>query len=148
VLELSPSFAGAWGNLGYAYEQKGAYTEAIEAYKKESALSGEPELGMVLERAYRSGGHKTMVKAMLQYDLQRRTQGTYRSPIAIAGSYVLLGDVDQAMKWIEKGYEDHSSAIPYITVRSEFDGIRHDPRFQYWVQVLGLKESKSNDTAQ
>jgi TolB-like protein/DNA-binding winged helix-turn-helix (wHTH) protein/Tfp pilus assembly protein PilF len=144
VLELSPSFAGAWGNLGYAYEQKGAYPEAIEAYKKESALSDEPEIGMMLELAYRHGGHKAMTEVGLQYDLQKRTQGKYGSALAIAGYYAMLGNANQAVKWIEKGYEEHSSAISYLTVRPEFDGIRSDPRFRYWIRVLGLRDCNAN----
>jgi TolB-like protein/DNA-binding winged helix-turn-helix (wHTH) protein/Tfp pilus assembly protein PilF len=143
VLELSPSFAGAWGNLGSVYEEKQAYPDAIEAWKKESVLLGNPEIGLMLERAYRKGGHQAVVKASLEEDLQKRAQGKYCSALSIAGSYAMLGDVDQAVKWIEKGYEEHSSSIPYITVRSEFDGIRGDPRFQYWVEVLGLEQSEA-----
>jgi len=147
VLELNPTFAGAWGNLGSVYEEKRAYPEALEAWKKESSLLGDPEIGLMLERAYRKGGHEAVVKAGLQNDLQKRAQGKYSSALAIAGSYAMLGDVDQAVKWIQKGYEEHSSAIPYITVRSDFDGIRGDPRFQYWVQVLGLRQAESRSAS-
>jgi len=147
VLELNPTFAGAWGNLGSVYEEKRAYPEALEAWKKESSLLGDPEIGLMLERAYRKGGHEAVVMAGLQNDLQKREQGKYSSALTIAGSYAMLGDVDQAVKWIQKGYEEHSSAIPYITVRSDFDGIRGDPRFQYWVQVLGLRQAESRSAS-
>lgn len=140
VVELSPSFAGAWDNLAYVYEKKGAYPEAIAALKRGSVLSGEPDLAISVERAYRNGGHKALVQTGLQYDLEKRAQGKYSSPVAIAACYAALGDIDQAMQWIEKGYEEHSSGMAFISVNSEFDAIRTDPRFRYWLRTLALPE--------
>jgi TolB-like protein/DNA-binding winged helix-turn-helix (wHTH) protein/Tfp pilus assembly protein PilF len=140
VLELTPSFAGAWGNLSYVYEQKGAYPEALEAMKKDSVLSGEPEMAILMEQAYRNGGHHAMIRAGLQHDLQKRAQGKYRSAVAIAGCYASLGDIDQALQWIEKGYQEHSSAMSFIAVNADFDRIRTDPRFRYWLRTLALPE--------
>lgn len=140
VVELSPSFAGAWDNLAYVYEKKGAYPEAIAALKRGSVLSGEPDLAISVERAYRNGGHKALVQTGLQYDLEKRAQGKYSSPVAIAACYAALGNIDQAMQWIEKGYEEHSSGMAFISVNSEFDAIRTDPRFRYWLRTLALPE--------
>ena len=140
VVELSPSFAGAWDNLAYVYEKKGAYPEAIAALKRGSVLSGEPDLAISVERAYRNGGHKALVQTGLQYDLEKRAQGKYSSPVAIAACYAALGDINQAMQWIEKGYEEHSSGMAFISVNSEFDAIRTDPRFRYWLRTLALPE--------
>ena len=39
--EIDPTYAAAWNNLGIAYEQKGMFDEALEAY--ETALDLEPD---------------------------------------------------------------------------------------------------------
>ena len=39
--EIDPTYAAAWNNLGIAYEQKGMFNEALEAY--ETALDLDPE---------------------------------------------------------------------------------------------------------
>lgn len=138
LVEVSPKFAGAWGNLAHAYEEKGMYAEAIVAAKKESALSGHPEHGVALERAFQTAGRAGVVRVSLSHELQQRKEGKYTSAISIADDYALLGDAENAFKWIEEAYKDHSSSLPYITTHSEFRTLRKDPRYQYWIQALGL----------
>ena len=41
AVEIDPTYAAAWNNLGIAYEQKGMFDEALEAY--ETALDLEPD---------------------------------------------------------------------------------------------------------
>ena len=140
VVELRPTFAGAWGNLGHAYEEKGMYPDEVAAWRKATMLSGEPEYGVILEKAYRKGGPEAVVRAALGYELDKRARGKYSSPVSIAADYAMLGDVANAARWIEKAYEEHSSAMPFIAVDSDFDGIRHDPRFRYWMRTLDLPD--------
>jgi len=42
--------------------------------------------------------------------------------------YVSLGDTDQAMDWLEKGYEERFN--PGVLMRPGFDPLRSDKRFQ------------------
>ena len=50
--------------------------------------------------------------------------------------YVGLGEKDQAMKWLEKAYEERFN--PSILLRPAFDPLRSDPRFQNLVHRIGL----------
>lgn len=50
--------------------------------------------------------------------------------------YVSLGDVDQAMTWLDKGYEERFN--PGVLLRPGFDPLRSDPRFQTLLQRIGL----------
>jgi Flp pilus assembly protein TadD len=38
AVELDPTYASAWNNLGIAYEQQGKFDEAKKAYEKASAI--------------------------------------------------------------------------------------------------------------
>ena len=42
--------------------------------------------------------------------------------------YASLGDRDQAMNWLEKGYEERFN--PGVLLRPGFDPLRSDPRFE------------------
>jgi hypothetical protein len=42
--------------------------------------------------------------------------------------YAALGDMDQAMNWLEKGYEERFN--PGVLLRPGFDPLRSDSRFQ------------------
>jgi hypothetical protein len=43
--------------------------------------------------------------------------------------YSGLGEQDQAFAWLEKAYEEHSGALPYLKVNPSWDPLRSDPRF-------------------
>ena len=45
AVEIDPSYAAAWNNLGVAYEHEGRFDEAREAYEK--ALELEPQNLMI-----------------------------------------------------------------------------------------------------
>jgi hypothetical protein len=54
----------------------------------------------------------------------------------IAPVYVGLGEKGQAMKWLDKAYEEHFN--PSIVLGPAFDSLRSDPRFQNLVHRIGL----------
>jgi hypothetical protein len=49
---------------------------------------------------------------------------------------VPLGDKDEAMNWLEKGYAERFN--PGVLIRPGFDPLRSDPRFQNLVHRIGL----------
>jgi hypothetical protein len=59
--------------------------------------------------------------------------------------YVGLGDKDQAMKWLEKAYQEHFN--PSILLRPAFDPLRSDPHFQNLVHRIGLASAYGPSTA-
>ena len=61
-------------------------------------------------------------------------------PYVVATFYARLGQPDEAMKWLEKGYEERDFRLIMITVSFEFDSIRTDPRFRELVRRMGLPE--------
>jgi hypothetical protein len=56
----------------------------------------------------------------------------------IAAIYVALGDTDQAMSWLEKGYEERFN--PGVLIRPGFDPLRSDPRFQDLLRRTGFRQ--------
>ena len=47
----------------------------------------------------------------------------------VASFYARLGKTDEAMKWLEKAYDDRDFRVIMIGVSFEFDSLRADPRF-------------------
>jgi hypothetical protein len=69
-------------------------------------------------------------------DLKRSSVPGYPLAAEIAMVYTALGDKDQAMTWLEKGYEERFN--PGVLLRPFFDPLRSDPRFQNLVRHIGL----------
>jgi hypothetical protein len=69
-------------------------------------------------------------------DLKKRSSPGYSHASEIAMIYASLGDTDQAMNWLEKGYEERFN--PGVLLRPGFDPLRSDLRFQNLVHRIGL----------
>ena len=138
ILELDPSFDGAYGNLGDVYGAKGMYPEALAKWKEKCALTGEKDFARDLDRLYARSGYAGILRAELDFDLGARSSGEYSNPVGIAEMYAALGDAPHAFEWLQKAYEEHSSGMQFLNTDAHFDSIRSDPKFQYWLGVLGL----------
>ena len=136
ALEIDPNFGLAHNHLGQAFLQKRMYGEAIAELRKAVQLSGDsPTCIANLARAYVAAGRRSEAEKLLS-DLKRRSSSRYSHGSEIAVIYASLGDADQAMAWLEKGYEERFN--PGVLLRPGFDPLRSDPRFQALVLRVGL----------
>jgi TolB-like protein/DNA-binding winged helix-turn-helix (wHTH) protein/Flp pilus assembly protein TadD len=136
TIEMDPNFALAHNQLAQAYLQKHMNDEAVAELQKAVQLSGgSPTAIANLARAYVASG-KRSESARLLSDLKKRSNPGYSHASEIAVIYISLGDTDQAMNWLEKGYEERFN--PGVLLRPGFDPLRSDPRFQDLVRRIGL----------
>lgn len=143
LLVLDPSFPGAYGNLAYVYELKHMFAESFDTELKREFLISDPSYDtQSIRRAYAAAGYPGLIREALKQDMRDRANGKYTKSVEIAGLYAELGDQPNAIQWLEKGYEERSSKMQYLAVEPEFDSLRSNPRFQYWIEVLGLQNVK------
>lgn len=88
-----------------------------------------------LARAYAGSNRKAEALRLLN-DIEKSAAPGYSHTAEIATIYAALGDKDQAINWLEKGYEDRFN--PGVLLRPGFDPLRSDPRFQQLQQRIGL----------
>jgi TolB-like protein/DNA-binding winged helix-turn-helix (wHTH) protein/Flp pilus assembly protein TadD len=136
TLEMDPNFALAHNQLGQAYLQKQMYDPAIAELEKAVQLSaGSPTCEANLARAYAASGSRSGAEKLLS-DLKKRSNPSASLASEIAMIYAALGNRDQAMNWLEKGYEERFN--PGVLLRPGFDPLRSDPRFETLVRRIGL----------
>jgi TolB-like protein/DNA-binding winged helix-turn-helix (wHTH) protein/Flp pilus assembly protein TadD len=136
TIEMDPNFALAHNQLAQAYLQEHIYDEAVIELKKAVQLSGDsPTCIANLARAYVATGKRSEAEKLLG-DLKKRSNAAYSNAPEIAIVYVSLGDTDQAMNWLEKGYEERFN--PGVLLRPGFDPLRSDSRFQNLLRRIGL----------
>jgi Flp pilus assembly protein TadD len=133
---MDPNFALAHNQLGQAYLQKHMNDEAVAELQKAVQLSGgSPTCIANLARAYVASSKRSEAAKLLS-DLKKRSNPSYSHASEIAVIYAALGDTDQAMNWVEKGYEERFN--PGVLLRPGFDPLRSDPRFQDLLRRIGL----------
>jgi Tfp pilus assembly protein PilF len=136
TIEMDPNFALAHNQLAQAYLQKHMNDEAIAELQKAAQLSGGSSTVLAnLARAYAASGKRSEAIKLLG-DLKKRSNPIYSHGSEIAVVYAALGDTDQAMNWLEKGYEERFN--PGVLLRPGFDPLRSDPRFEDLMRRIGL----------
>ena len=136
TIAMDPNFALAHNQLAQAYLQKRMNAEAVGELQKALELSpGSPTIMANLARAYVASGNRRDAEKLLD-DLKKRSNPIASYSPEIAVIYVALGDKDQAMSWLEKGFEERFN--PGVLLRPGFDALRSDPRFQEMVHRIGL----------
>jgi adenylate cyclase len=122
-------YYGVW-NLGLVLELKGDMAGAIAQEEKAVAVTDDPVPLGVLGRAYALIGRKEEAQRILDKLLKRRSEG-YIDAYALAIVYHGLDDRDNAMRWLEQGYQDRDGFdIGAIRVDPVLNSLHGDPRFE------------------
>jgi TolB-like protein/DNA-binding winged helix-turn-helix (wHTH) protein len=136
TLELDPNFSVAHYELGQALTQKHMYDEAIAEFQKAIELSGHSgAFDSNLAYVYAILGREKEATKIAE-DLEARDDRNPSTDANVALIYVGLGDLDQAMIWLNKAYEARFN--PSILLRPAFDPLRSDDRFKELRRRIGL----------
>jgi TolB-like protein/DNA-binding winged helix-turn-helix (wHTH) protein/Flp pilus assembly protein TadD len=136
TIDMNPGFAFAHNQLAQAYIEKQMFGEAIVELQLAIRLAGDSPIFVAnLARAYVGSNRRAEAAGLLNNLKKRSIPG---SPLVeeIAMIYTALGEKDQAILWLEKGYEGRFN--PGVLERPSFDALRSDPRFQDLVHRIGL----------
>jgi TolB-like protein/DNA-binding winged helix-turn-helix (wHTH) protein/Flp pilus assembly protein TadD len=142
TIGMNPGFAFAHNQLALAYIQKQMFDEAIVELNEAIKLIGDNPIFLAnLARAYAESNRRENAAKLLD-NLKRRSVPSSPLVTEIAMIYTALGDKDQAMAWLEKGYEERFN--PGVLERPCFDRLRFDPRFQNLMRRIGLPSIHNN----
>ena len=137
VREMDPNFPR--GLLIYAaYLHKGMFAEAQTVVENKFAANSPWQLANL---AYIYG--RTGKRAPAERELRELLDINGRQPVdpmVIVLAYIGMGDNDQAIAWLEKGYAAHSNGLTSIKVDPLYDPLRGDPRFQDLLRRVGLAQ--------
>ena len=144
TLEMDAGYYYAHVNLGQVFAAKRAFDQAIAEYQKARALNDDPFVLGLLGHAYASSGNKTEALKLLD-QLKEISSQRYVSVYTFAIVYLALGDKEEALRWLERCYQDRAGAdIGWIRVDSLLDPLRGDPRFEALAEkIVPAAEFKS-----
>ena len=138
-LEIEPDFWIAHNILGRVYARQGRYDEAIGEFRKAIEFAGganEPvtQLGYALAKS----GRREQAKETLK-ELKVSATKSYVPAYNFAVIYNGLGDKEQALKYLEKSFQEREVQITFIKIDTRWNEMHDDPRFQSLMQRLGFK---------
>ena len=137
ALNEALDFAG--GNYTFAHTiltlvllEQGKPEEAVKAADQEL---GEPFRLAAQSLSYFAAGMETESEAALRQLVEKYGD---RLAVPIAGGYAYRGDTDNAMKWFNRAYAQGDPQLAMSRVHPVNDHIKDDPRFQVFLEKLGL----------
>jgi len=128
TLELEPNSVHIRWGLGSGYIGKAMYEPAIAEVRKAVEVSqGAPMFVALLGETYARAGHSEDARKILK---QLETSTAYVSPYVVGGICAALGEKDEALRWLDIAYQEHTAWMVVLKVDPRFDNLRSDPRFQ------------------
>ena len=132
AIQLYPDSRATYFWLGVAYERKGMYEQAVEAYLKSNSLQGaEPEELEAFRNAYQKSGNRGY--------WQHVRDTVSGEPCSMSSIYARLGETKQTIDYLNQDFQKHCPSIRTLKVDSFYDNLRGDPRFQDVLARLQLQ---------
>jgi TolB-like protein/tetratricopeptide (TPR) repeat protein len=125
--------------LGRVYECTGRWEESLREYQKAFDLSGGGSTEPIAFRARVQAltGDRAAAEQAL-HTLLALSERKFVPPYNIAIIYAGLGDTENTLHWLEKGFELRDVRLVFLLVDPRWDGIRQEPRFQNLSRRLNL----------
>ena len=137
TLEMEPDFSQARATLGLSYEQKGSNKEAIAELTRAQQASGDVAMASWLGHALAQDGETKEARRILS-EIEEHAKKNYVPPYNLAVLHAGLGERQQAMDSLEKGFADRSLRPVWVKFDPRLDGLRQDGRFVQLIQRMGL----------
>ncbi len=140
TVALYPDSAVDHRYLGRCYELTQTYQEAMEQYLKENTLDGASKEELTI---FRQAFLKSGMNGFLREELKSAiapSNGHYLDAYSVAELYARLGERDQALQWLDKGYQERSHNMAFIKIEPMLDSLHSDPRFQNLLRRMRLTQ--------
>src|SRR5207248_1719529 len=116
TLLLDPNYFYLDSDLAAAYRDKGNFQEAIALYTKFQEATLLPSSGLAI--TYLRMDRQVEARNILTQLLQAREKRYVSAPV-IAAVYVALGDKEEAFRWLERAFAEHSGILQWIAFLPE-----------------------------
>ncbi|HEX8474338.1 MAG TPA: tetratricopeptide repeat protein [Pyrinomonadaceae bacterium] len=136
ALELDPGSLSTHIVLRWSYERKGMHDEALAVNEQERAFVGDtPTTRAKRAHVLASCGRVDEAREILNDIIQRRDE-QWVTAYEIAVIFALLGEHEEAFKWLTQAEKENAVGLTYIRVDPRIDSLRHDPRFDDMIQRM------------
>jgi TolB-like protein/class 3 adenylate cyclase/Tfp pilus assembly protein PilF len=136
--ELTPTDLQSLANLGIAYAKKGDHEKAILVLQEGATRYGQSPFFMsALGFAYGVSGKKGKAQEIVDgfIDISKKR---YFPAFFISRVYAGMGDIDKAIEWLEKAYENREPFVYLIKSVPSHDYMHSESRFIEILAKMGL----------
>jgi eukaryotic-like serine/threonine-protein kinase len=136
-LENSPNAPITRYNLFRLYSAKLMHDQAASELERSLTLAGRELDASAVNASYKHDGYEGLLRTMIQINSDPSPKEY--DPERVAEGYMLLGDKEQALVWLNKAYDAHFG-LNFIKVNFTWDSVRSDPRYADLLRRMGLPQ--------
>ena len=138
AIEMNPMAVESARMLGSTLALQGSAADAQRVLREALTLPGagtytKATLGWLLARS----GQRPEAEQLLR-EIEVTQQQGYVSPVAFSILHIGLGNLQEALNWAERAYEERRGWLAYVNVNPIFDPLRSEPRFKALVARMRL----------
>jgi serine/threonine-protein kinase len=138
AIDLEWNFFFAHWIAAEIYKGKKMYPESIAESRLAKSLSPHQTWSDVgLAYTFVETGQRNEARAILN-EMLRLSESRWVPPYHIALVYNALGETDQALAWLEKGYQHRDPKMALLKKEERWKNLRGDPRFQDLLRRVGF----------
>ena len=138
ALDMDPTLWVSRRALGIVLTRTGRYDEAATELTRVIRETNSLSMAFVdLLTAYACAGDDARASAMLA-DLVARERTEYVQPTIVATGFGVVGQLDEAFRWLERGYRERDPMLAMLNYWESAPALRHDPRLRALIQRIGL----------
>jgi TolB-like protein/Flp pilus assembly protein TadD len=138
TFELAPGFWLPHAFAASVYIDKGMFPEAIAEARRAGELSNGQTISVAYEGyALAKSGKRDEAQAALA-SLLKLSKERFVPPYHIALVYNGLGESDEALAWLERGFEQRDPKMAFLKVDPKWNNLRGVARFQDLIRRMGL----------
>jgi len=139
VLQVDPNYIYFDPVLADAYREKGDLQEAAALYEKAQAVTHSPSAGLAI--TYAKMGRRADAHRVLD-QLIEKSRRQYVTADSIAAVYLAFGDKEEAFRWLERAFDEHSAPMYSLAWHPASRALRSDPRFADLLRRMGVDPAK------
>src|SRR5881409_316414 len=137
TLQLDPNYFYLDSVLAAACREKGNFDQAIALYTKAQEATHLPSSGLAI--TYLRMGREMEARNILAQLVQAREKRYVSAPL-IAAVSTALGDKEEAFRWLELAYEEHSGVLQWVAFLPEFRALHSDARFPHLLRRINASQ--------
>ncbi len=139
-LSLDSNYVYTYAYLGQTYAIQGMLNEAEASFSRAVELTGSKDPATLAGLAYVYAiQNKTGEATAILTQLKNLGDGFYVHPTYLAIIYLALGNREETLDWLERGYQDRSEWMIFLQVEHMLDPLRGEERFMDLVKKMNFK---------
>jgi tetratricopeptide (TPR) repeat protein len=128
TLNLDSTYVAARSLLGRVHLETGQYAEGLAELQEAERRTNVYRYRALLAHGYARAGQRDTAVKLLE-EIKRPPAGQFVPPYDIALIYAALGDDQQALDWLERGYRERDATMVNLRHDMRFDRLARNPRF-------------------